>query len=120
MPKSLAVAICFFISTYCNAQQKIEIGQVNEHIGDSITVCAKVFGGIFLSSAKNQPTFLNVGGAYPNQPLTVVIWNNTRKLFAYKPEEKLKGRLVCFTGKLELFKNKPQIVIQKPEQLQEQ
>ncbi|MBG9375403.1 hypothetical protein I5907_04105 [Panacibacter sp. DH6] len=120
MPKALFIICCLFLGAHTYAQQKIDITEISQHTGDSVTVCAKVFGGIFLSAAKNQPTFLNVGAAYPHQPLTVVIWNNTRKLFSYKPEEQFKGKTVCVTGKVELFNNKPQIVVQKPEQLEAQ
>ena len=120
MPKAILVFILSFISLVNYSQQKITLQEVSKHVGDTVTVCGKIFGGVFLSSAKNQPTFLNVGAAYPNQQLTVVIWNNARKLFNYKPEEKLKGKTMCITGKIELFKNKPQITVIKPDQLQEQ
>jgi DNA/RNA endonuclease YhcR with UshA esterase domain len=115
----LPLIICF-VTTEATAQQKITLSEINQHIGDSITVCGKIFGGKFLDAAKNQPTFLNIGAAYPDQSLTVVIWNNTRKQFAYKPEEKLKGKTVCITGRIEIFKEKPQITIQQPGQLEEQ
>jgi len=50
-----------------------------------------------------------MGAEYPNQILTIVIWGSARKLFSYKPEEKLKNKSVCITGKIEVFKNKPEI-----------
>ena len=112
--------ISLLIASFSFCQTEIKLEDVSKHIGDSVTVCGKIFGGKFLSSSNNQPTFLNMGAAYPNQLLSIVIWGNTRKLFSYKPEEKLKNKNVCVTGKIETYKNKPQIVIQKVQQIQEE
>jgi micrococcal nuclease len=91
-----------------------------KHVGDSVTVCDKVYSARWLENAKNQPTFLNLGEAYPNQLLTVVIWENVRKSFGYKPEEKLMDKKVCVTGKIEEFRGKPQIVLHQAAQLKEE
>ena len=73
------------INTPGISQIKIKPEEVAAHIGDTVTVCGKIFGGKFLDAAKNQPTFLNMGAVYTKQLLTIVIWGNTRKLFSYKP-----------------------------------
>jgi hypothetical protein len=99
------------------AQKQIKIEEVKNHVGDSVTICTKIFGGKFLETAKGTPTFLNAGGNYPNAPLTIVIWADGRKDFKNKPEEYYTGKTVCITGKLELFKDKPQIVINNESQL---
>lgn len=115
--------LCFFvvlIGTATNAQQSIDIKDVSKHIGDSVTVCGKIFSGKFLDKANNQPTFLNVGGEYPKQLLTLVIWGSVRKSFQYKPEEKLKNKNVCVLGKVELFNGKPEIIIHSVSQIKEQ
>lgn len=117
MYKTLCFIIALNASLHATAQQKITLSEVGKHIGDTITVCGKITGGKFLDAVKNQPTFLNMGAAYPNQLLTVVIWGNTRKLFSYKPEEYLKGKEVCITGRVEIFKEKPQIVVTQVLQL---
>ncbi|QEC68367.1 hypothetical protein FRZ67_14040 [Panacibacter ginsenosidivorans] len=114
----LSFIICFMLGMQSKAQQKITLAEINKHIGDSVTVCGKIFGGKFLDAAKNQPTFLNMGAAYPKQLLTIVIWCNTRKLFSYKPEEYLKNKTICITGRIDIFKEKPQIVVQQLNQLQ--
>lgn len=100
--------------------QSIPAADAGKHIGDSVTICGKIMGARYLESAKNQPTFLNVDGAYPNQALTIVIWEDVRKQLGFKPEEKLLNKQVCVSGKVETFKGKPQIVIHKPAQLKEQ
>ncbi|TWI83268.1 hypothetical protein IQ13_1376 [Lacibacter cauensis] len=99
------------------AQQTISLEEVSKHIGDSVKVCGVVRGGRFLEQAKNSPTLLNIGAAFPNQQLTVVIWGDVRKQFEQAPEELFKDKEVCIVGKVELYKEKPQIVLKRKEQL---
>lgn len=113
----LSLATVLF-SASVHAQTKIELKDAAAHKGDSVTVCGKIFGGIYLDKSGNKPTFLNMGAAYPNQLLTVVIWGDKRKLFSYAPEVKLKNKNVCVSGKVEIYKGKPQIVIKDVKQLQ--
>ena len=91
-------------------QTEIKLEEIGKHIGDS-KVCAKIYGGIYLERSKGTTTFLNAGGSYPNNPLTLVIWSDVRNEFGDKPEEFFKDKMVCIYGKVELFKDKPQIVI---------
>ncbi len=91
-----------------------------KYIGQTVTVCGKIYGGKYLDEVKNKPTFLNMGATYPNQLLTIVIWGDSRKNFSYAPEEKLKTKTVCVTGKVEMFKGKAQITITGETQVKEQ
>lgn len=101
-----------------NAQKSIELAELSNHIGDSVTVKGKIFGVKYLEAAKNTPTFINIGAAYPNQLLTAVIWGDVRKKLGYNPEDsKFSGGMATVTGKVELYKGKPQIVITDPKQL---
>lgn len=83
-------------------------------MGETVRICTKIYGGKFLE--RDTLTLLNAGGFYPDAPLTLVIRANARKEFN-KPEEYYKGSEVCVTGKIELFKGKPQIEITTKEQL---
>jgi hypothetical protein len=66
---------------------------------------------------KNSPTYLEIGAEYPNQLLTIVIWGKYRQNFEYRPEMVYAFRNACITGKLELNKDKPQIIVSKPSQV---
>lgn len=79
------IAITFF-SFQAFAQQEIKLEEIKDHIGDSVKIMAKIYGGKFLENAKGTPTFLNVGGNYPNAPLTLVIWSDVRSQFKTAPE----------------------------------
>lgn len=95
----------------------INLQDVQKHIGDSIMVCGKIFTTRFLPYSNNSPTLLNMGAAYPEQPLTVVIYGADRVNFKEEPEVYFKEKEVCVNGKIELYNNRPQIVVRKKEQL---
>jgi hypothetical protein len=81
------------------AQQEIKIDELNKHIGDSVTVCTKVYGGIYLDRSKDTPTLLNAGGNYPDAPLTILIWSEARKQFKEAPEVFIKTKIFALQAK---------------------
>lgn len=111
--KLILTAFAVLLCSAVYNQTTIKPEDVNKHIGDSVTVCGKVFSARYMENVKNSPTFLNIGAPYPNQLLTVVIWGDTRKQFEGKPEDMYNGKEICISGKVELYKNKPQLVIWK-------
>jgi len=113
----LTLIIVIHIPAY--SQTEIKIDDAKNHVGETVKICTKISGGKFLENAKGTPTFLNAGGYYPDAPLTLVIWADARKEFKIKPEEYYAGKSICVTSKIELFKNKPQMVITKEEQIRE-
>jgi hypothetical protein len=72
-----------------------------------------VYGTKYLTTAKNAPTFIDIGAAYPNSPLTLVIWQDIRNTFSYAPDTYLDGKNICITGELQLYKGRPEIIVQK-------
>src|SRR5882757_3075930 len=116
MKKLLTIA-AVFVSVTTYAQTTIKIEELSAHIGDSITVCTTIYGGKFFDKPGNAPTLLNAGAAYPNSPLTLVIWSDLRAKYKTPPEELYKGKAVCIAGKVILFKEKPEIVIYAAEQI---
>jgi DNA/RNA endonuclease YhcR with UshA esterase domain len=114
----IVLALLSFSYLTSIGQKDVKLEELKDHIGDSVKVNGKISGARYLETAKDSPTFLNVGGVYPNQDLTIVIWGEVRKKMNYNPAEKKNiGGMAVVTGKVELFKNKPQIVINDPSQL---
>ena len=110
--KQLFISLSFFLaSLYTTAQQKISIEKAGEHEGDSVIICAKVYGGKFFSNREPTITLLNVGAAYPNSLLTIVIKGDNRTAFSNKPEEFYINKEICVTGTIRIFKGKPEIEI---------
>ena len=113
----LALGVFFLFVTTGQAQQEIKMEDLNKHIGDSITVCTKIYGGIFLDRSKDTPTLLNAGAVYPNSPLTIVIRADARKNFKEAPEVFYKDKNVCITEKVLLYKEKAEIVVYDESQI---
>jgi hypothetical protein len=118
MKKTTTLLTAVIFTLLVQAQKEISMDSLNNYIGDSVRVCTKIFGGIYLERSKEKPTLLNAGAAYPSAPLTVVIWADARKLFKEAPEAFYKDKEVCINGKLILYKDKPEIVVYDEKQLQ--
>ena len=110
----IALPFCFTVT----AQNKIPIEDADKHIGETVTICSKVFGGRFIENSAAKPTLLNLGAAFPNHKLTIAINNEDRKNFTGKPEDDYTGKNVCVTGKVIEFKGKPEIVVTRPQEIQ--
>lgn len=118
MKKILVVIFCLGIyPTF--AQQQIKVEDAKNHIGDSVKICSKIYGTKYFSSGKDPVTLLDVGAKYPDTFLTIMIPDDARKLFKKPPEEYYKGANVCVTGKILLFKEKPEIIVRNPDQIKD-
>lgn len=101
--------------SYANGQP-VNLEDVSRYIGDSITVCGKVFNSHYLRSSANKPVLLNIGTG-DRDLLTVVIYDRNRRNFKEAPEKYLLDKDICITGRIELHNNRPQIVIQKEQDI---
>lgn len=117
MKYSILLVAGVFAASLSYSQTEIKLEDVSKHIGDSVKVCGKAEGIRFLEKVQDQPTFINIGAAYPNQLLTVVIWGIVLSKFEKTPEDLFTDKEICVTGKIELYKGKPQIVILERKQV---
>lgn len=108
----------FFISLYISAQTKIPVEEASKHVGETVTVCEKVYETEFMEKSKQKLTFLKMGGVYPMHKIDIVINFEDRKNFGDKPEAYYLDKDVCITGKVVELKGKPQIIISKPADIQ--
>ena len=90
--------------------------QAAKHVGESATVCGVMVGGHYAATTKGRPTFLNLDRPYPNQIFTAMIWGEARSAFG-TPEIALKGKRVCVTGNIQMFRDAPEIILLTPDQL---
>jgi DNA/RNA endonuclease YhcR with UshA esterase domain len=112
--KLFLTAFLIAICSCLHAQKQIELQDVSKHIGDSVIVGGKVFS---LKSANGgKLLLLNLGGAFPDQLLTIVLNEDLQKML----QEPLKSELQSLkvAGKVELYREKPQIVLRSPAQIQ--
>jgi hypothetical protein len=80
----------------------IDIKDAANHVDQVVVVSASVFG----YKALNGLTLVNLGAAYPDQPLTVVL-----KGEAMAMADGLDGKTIRVTGKVEIYKGKPEIIV---------
>ena len=90
--------------------------QAKSKIGQDAIVCGTVVSTKF--SAKSGATFINLDQQFPNQVFSANIWKTERLNFSYKPEEDLKGKRVCFTGRIENYKGTPTMILNNETQVQ--
>jgi DNA/RNA endonuclease YhcR with UshA esterase domain len=102
------------------APQSISAGQAAAYLGQVKTVCGQVASSKFAESSNRSPTFLNLDRPYPNQLFTAVIWGADRSKFKNAPEDAFKGKRICVTGAIQLYKEKPEIIVTTPSQIREQ
>ena len=110
----LFVAVC--ITTAKTFAQTIPTDSVENYIGKTVKVCDKVYG-THVSKGEKKTTSLNLGADFPNQKLTVVIFESDLPKFSYTPALLLKDKNVCVTGKLMTYKGKPEIIVNDPANL---
>lgn len=98
--------------------QKVTLEEVQNKVGQTVTVCGKIYGGIYLPNAANTPTLLNMGASFPNPQLTLVIFGENLKDFPAQPEVYFSNQQVCVTGLVIDYKGKPEIILKSPDQIQ--
>ena len=81
-----------------------------EKEGKRVTVCARVFS----IKSTDAITQLSLGGAYPNNPMTVVIFAKNYSKFDISFEDLYKNRNITVKGMIETYKGKQQIIIDEP------
>ena len=115
MKRILILASFALFAFNASAQKMIDVKDVAKHVGETLTVCGKVFSTKLITPS--NMTFLDLGGFHPNQLLTIVIKGEDRSKFTGKPEEDFKDKAVCVTGTIIDYKGKPEIVVSDPKDI---
>ena len=110
MKKIITVAIACFISMTAFCQRMISVDSASTHVGDSVTVCSKVYG----VKSLEKITFINLGAAYPNSPLTIVIRAEDKGNFPKPAETIYENKNVCVTGTIKEYKGRYEIDVTGP------
>ena len=107
----------FFINL--SYSQTVSPDSVRYNDGKTIIVCGKV-ADTHVTTSEHKVTYINFEHAYPNQAFSVVIFDSDLPKFTYVPSEFLKDKIVCVTGKVKIYKGRPEIVVSSEEQLKVQ
>lgn len=90
------------------APKAIKIADAENHIKETVTVTAKVYE----TKSVRTGVLLNLGAAYPNQLLTVVLKKGTKGM-----ARAIKNRAITVTGKLINYRGKLEIVVTNVKQI---
>lgn len=96
--------------------RRVEASAAGSVVGQHATVCGTVASARYVETTRGEPTFLNLGRPYPDQPFTAVIWGRDRARFG-APEREWIHRRICVTGTVETHRGIPQIVVEDPARL---
>ena len=113
MKKIILGLVISFLSISSFGQTKISIEDASKHYGEKVTICSKVYG----TKALEKVTFIDLGAAYPNSLLTVVIFAKDRTNFKEAPDAMYNDRNICVTGVVKPYKGKPEIIVSSPDEI---
>lgn len=115
MKQLIVFAFLIGSALYTHAQT-ISADSISRYEGKVVTVCEKVVD-THVSSGDSKVIYLNFGHPYPAQSFTGVIFQGDAHNFSYDPAVFLKGKTMCVTGTVKIYKGRPEIIINRPDQL---
>jgi len=95
------------LSAFGQAQTLVSVDEAAKRIGETVTFEAEVMG--VASSPQFQATYVNFGGAYPFQKLSVLFAGEHESILTSCQLPRLNGRMVRITGMVEDGKKGPVI-----------
>jgi DNA/RNA endonuclease YhcR with UshA esterase domain len=97
-------------------QVVVSDAQAEQHIGQNVTIEGVVTA---VSTSRKGNTFINFGEVYPNQTFTGWIPAGT-PLASDASLQALQGKKVRITGRIELYRGKPEIRVLSKSQIAEE
>jgi len=112
MKKNLVITLAFLIFAGASFAQQTTFSatEFKKNLGKTGTLCDTVYS---LHTFSDTLTLLNFGAAYPNQKYTVAIKGNKVNM----DWAGLKGKPLCVTGVFILYKERPEIEVTQPNQI---
>ena len=91
---------------------KIAAEDAGKYIGKKVIVCSMVYG------VKELPNinFINLGARFPDNPLTIVVFPDDKRNFK-QGLGLYDGKNICVTGTIKEYKDKPEIIITKAQDI---
>src|SRR6266480_7628620 len=102
----LTLSVVIFAASIIAQSSNYTAVEAAKHVGETATITGMVDG--VHQSGKNN-IFLNMGGKYPNQAFTAFIPSSSAAQFP-NPQQ-YEGRTVSVSGKITLYKGKPEIIV---------
>ena len=109
--KNLTLFLFLTFTTVSFAQEEVTLENIASFEGKTVMLCETITG-TYQTKTESKVTYLNFGKSFPNNSFTVVIFKKDLENFSYDPMT-LKGKKICVTGKVGIYKGKPQIIVNK-------
>ena len=114
----VAPASNFSPSSISSGADTISWSDAGNFVNQSKTVCGSVMRATFTQSTNSQPTYLDLGRAYPDPAhFSVLIWGNQRTNFPSPPEILYRGKTICVTGKIVTYQSTLEMEVRTPSQI---
>lgn len=110
------IALLFFTFIPIVKAQNVSLDSIAKYEGKTVTICEKVLS-TFQSKGEHKNILLSFGQPYPKNTFTVVIFEKDLANFTYNPAETLKNKIICITGKVIIYKDKPEFIVTKEEEI---
>ncbi len=94
--------------------ETIAPNEAQGHVGQTVTVEGVV--SEVHTAASGRATFIDMGGRYPNNSFTVVIFSGNASKFPNL--DALIGKTVDVTGSIRLHNGRPEIILNDPGQIE--
>jgi exonuclease VII large subunit len=92
----------------------ISIDEIDSNLGNKVQISEKISQ---VSYASNGNVYLNIGGKFPRNKLSLVIFKNN--IYNFADLKKYENKLVRAKGKISNYKGRMEIVINYNWQIQE-
>lgn len=109
--------ILFLISLVCSgftafSQETITASQAKDFVGKDVFLVGKVAGSKQMISKSDQPIlFINIDKDYPDNEIVIVVFSEVLSKLKFT-ETALSGKTIKVKGKVGIFKEKPQIILE--------
>ena len=109
----LALVVCALAaSAIAQSPATYTAAEAAKHVGEIATITDRV-DGVHQSNKGN--IFLNMGGKYPNQAFTA--WIPSASAGQFSNPQQYEGKTVAVSGKITLYRGKPEIIVTNVSQI---
>jgi exonuclease VII large subunit len=91
----------------------VPAAEAASHVGQSVTVEGTV--SEVHTARSGKATFIDIGGSYPNEAFTAVIFE--RSMSSVGDVSGLAGKTVDVTGTIQVYEGRPEIVVSSRDQI---
>ncbi len=111
--KRLLLTFSFILMLSPARAETITPVEAPQHVGQNVTVEGPV--SEVHHAASGKVTFIDMGGHYPNNTFTAVIFADEASKFPNV--DSLEGKTIDVSGQISLYRGRPEIILNDPAQI---